>query len=86
MSISTHSRAAQAARTLEQNRSEARSLLLPKETEPGNTLEAFPRSHTFRWLLNHSVGRQIGSALITGALSRLPIGQLISTWIFRRRK
>ncbi len=86
MTIPSQSRAAGAARTLERNRAEARSLLLPSETDTADKPNVFPRSNTFRWLLNRSVGRQLASALVTGALSRLPVGQLIGTWLFRRRK
>lgn len=78
-------RAQAAVRTLEQTRAEARALLMPHRTEGLGQWSAFPRSKTFRWLLTDPVGRSLGSALLTGALSRLPIGQFIGKALFRRK-
>jgi hypothetical protein len=66
-------RAQAAVLTMEHTRAEVRALLLPQApTEGGSRSGGFPRSKTFRWLLTHPVGRWLGSAVITGALVRLP--------------
>ena len=79
-------RAQTAVRTLEQTRAEARALLMPRSTEgAGGQSSAFPRSKTFRWLLTHPVARSLGSALLAGALSRLPMGRFIGKALFRRK-
>jgi hypothetical protein len=46
---------------------------------------AFPRSKTFRWLLGQPFGRGFGSALLTVAMSRLPLGRFIATALLARR-
>jgi hypothetical protein len=66
-------RARAAVLTMERTRAEARALLIPhRPKEGGSPLSTFPRSRTFRWLLTHPIGRWLGSALVTGALLRLP--------------
>ena len=66
-------RAQAAVLIMEHTRAEVRALLLPQApTEGGSRSGGFPRSKTFRWLLSHPVGRWLGSAVITGALVRLP--------------
>jgi hypothetical protein len=80
------SRAQAAVLTMVQTRAEARALLMPHGTKGADgQLSEFPRSKTFRWLLTQPVGRWLGAALLTGALSRLPLGLLIGTWILRRK-
>ena len=70
-------RAQAAVLTLEHTRAEARALLMPQGlTGGGGRSSGFPRSKTFRWLLSHPVGRWLGSAVITGALARLPLVRL----------
>jgi hypothetical protein len=79
-------RAQAAVRTMEHNRAEARALLKPHRAEgAGGQPNAFPRSKTFRWLLTHPVGRSLSSALLSGALSRLPIGRFIGCAPFGRK-
>jgi hypothetical protein len=70
-------RAQAAVRTLEHTRAEARALLMPRRTEGFGRSSAFPLGKTFRWLLTDPVGRLLGSALLTGALSRLRIGRFL---------
>lgn len=78
-------RAHAAVRTLRETRAEARDLFMPRRMEEfGGRSGAFPRSKTFRWLLTHPVGRSLGSALLTGALSRLPMRRLIGNALFWR--
>jgi hypothetical protein len=79
-------RAQIAVRTLAQTRAELRALLIPGTTQ--GTLgrsDQFPRSKTFRWLLGQSVGRRLGSALLSGVMSRLPMGWLIGSFIPTRK-
>jgi hypothetical protein len=85
-------RALAAVRTLEDTRAEARALFTPHHAEPRHTEDAdgksspFPRSRTFQWLLTrHPVGRSLGSVLVTFALSRLPIGLLVTKALFHAR-
>jgi hypothetical protein len=80
-------RALAAVRTLEYTRAEARALFMPHHTEAAaGKSSPFPRSRTFRWLLtSHPVGRSLGSALVAFALSRLPIGSLVSKALFHAR-
>jgi len=80
-------RALAAVRTLDHTRAEARALFMPHHTEDADGKSgAFPRSRTFRWLLtSHPVGRSLGSALVSLALSRLPIGLLVSKALFHAR-
>jgi hypothetical protein len=80
-------RALAAMRSLEHTRAEARALFMPARTQvAAGRSSAFPRSRTFRWLLrSQPVGRSLGSALITLALSRLPLGLLISKALFQSR-
>jgi len=79
-------RAQTAVRTLEQTRAEARALLMPRSTEGASgQSSAFPRSKTFRWLLTHPVARSLGSALLAGALSRLPMGRFIGKALLGRK-
>jgi hypothetical protein len=80
-------RALAAVQTLEHTRAEARALFMPHHTaEAAIKSTAFPRSRTFRWLLtSHPVGRSLGSALVTFALSRLPIGLIVSKALFHAR-
>jgi len=76
-------RAQAAARTLQETRAEARDLFMPRRIEDfGGRSTAFPRSKTFRWLLTHPIGRSLGSALLMGALSRLPMRLLIGRALF----
>lgn len=80
-------RAQAAVATMAHTRAEARALLMPHGAKGAHgQLNEFPRSKTFRWLLTHPVGRWLGSALMTGALSRLPLGRLIGTWWVLKRK
>jgi hypothetical protein len=80
-------RALAAVRTLEYTRAEARALFTPHHTEDANGKSSpFPRSKTFRWLLTrHPIGRSLGSALVAFALSRLPLGLLVSKALFHAR-
>jgi hypothetical protein len=80
-------RAQAAVRTLENTRAQARVLFMPRHTEVADRQSsAFPRSRTFRWLLtSRPMGRSLGSVLVTLALSRLPIGWLISKALFHPR-
>jgi hypothetical protein len=67
-------RAQAAVLTMERTRAEARALLVPQGPQGGGGRSSgFPRSKTFRWLLTHPVGRWLGSAVLTGTLSRLPL-------------
>ena len=66
-------RAQAAVLSLELTRAELRTLLLPQGPSGGGRSSGFPRSKTFRWLLTHPVGRWLGSAVVTGALLRLPL-------------
>ena len=64
---------------MQRTRDELRALFEPY----GNIIEGkphsvFPRSRTFRWLLNHPIGRLTTSALVSGVLSRLPIGRILA--------
>lgn len=71
---------------MQRTRDELQSLFLPTDTAiEGVSRRVYPRSRTFRWMLNHPLGRLAGSALISGALSRLPIGRFLARWIFRNR-
>jgi len=73
--------------TMAHTRAEARALFMPRGTKGAHgQLSEFPRSKTFRWLLTHPVGRWLGSALMTGALSRLPLARFIATWWALKRK
>ena len=79
-------RAQAAVRTMEHTRAEARALLMPHRCRgPDGQSSAFPRSKTFRWLLSQPVGRWFGSALLTVAISRLPLGRFLATALLARR-
>jgi hypothetical protein len=79
-------RAQAAVRTMEHTRAEARALLMPHRSRGANgQSSAFPRSKTFRWLLSQPFGRGVGSALLTVAMSRLPLGRFIATALLARR-
>lgn len=79
-------RAQIALQTLAQTRAELRALLLPDNTQavPGRS-DQFPRSKTFRWLLGQSISRRFGSALLSGAIARLPLGLMISSWFLKSK-
>lgn len=47
--------------------------------------DRFPRSQTFRWLMAKPVRGWLGSALLTGALARLPVGRVLAGWVFGRK-
>ena len=73
----------QAVATLASNRAEARALFgAHSAAMPIGEAGAFPRSKTFRWLLRHPIGRWVGSAVITGALARIPLGKFVATRLF----
>ena len=79
-------RARAAVQILEDTRAEARALFIPAADKAAGPADGFPRSRTFRWLLaSHPVGRSLGSAVVSLALSRLPIGFLLSKALFRAR-
>lgn len=80
-------RALAAVQTLEGTRAEVRARFMPKEAENADgSSHTFPRSKTFRWLLaSHPIGRSLGSAAVSLALTRLPIGLLITKALFRGR-
>ena len=74
----------QAVATLASNRAEARALFGANSAAMpiGGEAGAFPRSKTFRWLLRHPIGRWVGSAVITGALARIPLGKFVAARLF----
>jgi hypothetical protein len=59
---------AELAAAMARTRDELRHLIDPgAAAEPGS----FPRSRTLRWILGHPLGRWLGTAMLTQALSRL---------------
>lgn len=48
--------------------------------------DTFPRSQTLRWLLAKPLRGWLGSALLTGALSRLPVGRTLAGWVLGRKR
>lgn len=79
-------RAQTAVLTMAQTRAEARALFVPYDAKVAtDQLSEFPRSKTFRWLLRQPAGRWFGSASLSSAITRLPLGLLIGTWILKRR-
>jgi hypothetical protein len=76
---SPRARAEAALLTLQRTRVEFQALMRPPE------VATFPRSVTFRWLLNGSTGRWVAATVISAALSRVPAGRLLAQWLFRRR-
>ena len=77
-------RAQAAMQTMADTRAEFSRLFASHENTGADAcLSEFPRSKTFRWLMNHPIGRSLRSALVLGALARLPLGRLIGTWIPR---
>ena len=75
-------RAQAAALVLQRNRAEMRAQLGPR---PPETRDAFPRSATFRWLVDHFTLRSIASTAMAAALSRVPFGQIIGKAMFNRK-
>ena len=51
----------------------------------GDGGDRFPRSQTFRWLIAKPARGWLGSALLTGALARLPVGRVLAGWVFGRK-
>lgn len=75
-------RAQTATLELQRNRAELRAVLEPPEKGPR---DAFPRSATFRWLVNNLTPRSIASTAMAAALARVPFGKLIGKALFGRR-
>jgi hypothetical protein len=71
-------RAEAALLTLQRTRLELQALMRPPK------VSTFPRSATFRWLLNGS-GRWVASTVMSAVLSRIPAGRLFAQLLFRRR-
>ena len=72
---------------MQRTRDELRALFEPYGSPiDGKPHSVFPRSRTFRWLLNHPIGRLTTSALVSGVLSRLPIGRFLARWAFGKSR
>ena len=75
-------RAQTATLELQRTRAELRTVFEPHEQGPR---DAFPRSATFRWLMNHLTPRSIASTAMAAVLVRVPFGKLIGKALFGRR-
>ena len=67
---------------LQRNRAELRAAL---EAAPPDRRDTFPRSATFRWLIEHLTPRSLASTAMAAALVRVPFGSLIGSALFGRR-
>jgi hypothetical protein len=83
MSLEIQDPRAQAATlVLQHTRAELRAVLEPPGSGPR---DAFPRSATFRWLMNHLTPSSIASTVMAAALVRVPFGQIIGKALFGRK-
>ena len=74
-------RAQQALVALERNRAEVRAAFAPR---PATGADGFPRSATFRWLSRHVSARALVSTAASAALTRMPLGRVLGSLLFKR--